>query len=139
MTPAVLDCSVLLKWFFEESGTVSALHIRDRVIAREIEMWAPALVLAEFTNIVWHKTERLEIDETTACAHVEDFLQLPLLCMALEQLALPALRLAHTWHITVYDACYMALADHLSAPLITADRRLANVIRNGPVAVEVIA
>lgn len=138
MMPAVLDCSVLLKWFFDEPGTPAALQIRDRIVAREIEAWAPALVLAEFANIVWHKTERREVDEATARAHVEDFLQLPLLRMALEQLTLPALRLAHTWHISVYDACYMALAHHLRAPLITADRQLAKSIREGPVAVEVI-
>ncbi|MBI4365904.1 MAG: type II toxin-antitoxin system VapC family toxin [Deltaproteobacteria bacterium] len=138
MTPIVLDCSVLLKWFFEEHGTAAALGIRDRVAARRVEAWIPALAVAEFANVVWHKSERGEIDHAIARAQAEDFLRLPLLRMAFEQLALPALRLALDLHITVYDASYVALAHHLRAPLITADRRLAKAMRNGPIVVEVI-
>ena len=138
MTPAVLDCSIILKWFFDEPGTSAALRIRDRIAAREYEGWIPVLALVEFANIVWHKTERHEIDAATGRLHLADFLNLPLLRMPLDPLIAPALRLAHEWHITAYDACYVALAHHLRASLMTADRRLAKALRSGPIALEVI-
>jgi predicted nucleic acid-binding protein len=31
----------------------------------------------------------------------------------------------HVWHVNAYDAAYVALAEALRAPLLTADRRLA--------------
>lgn len=138
MTPIVLDCSIVLKWFFEEAGTTAALAVRQHIAQRDAEGWLPTLALAEFANIVWHKTERREIDTPTARAHLDDFLKLPLGRMPLDSLVHPALRLAHEWHITVYDACYVALAHHLRAPLYTADQRLARALRKGPVAIEVI-
>jgi len=42
-----------------------------------------------------------------------------------EPLAAGAARLAATSSLSGYDAAFVALADELRAPLITADRRLA--------------
>jgi len=37
------------------------------------------------------------------------------------------------WEITAYDACYVALAEELKSPLVTADPKLIKRLKNGPV------
>jgi predicted nucleic acid-binding protein len=41
-----------------------------------------------------------------------------------------ALSHAAVYNITAYDACYLALAQRLSLPLITTDVKLAKIIRD---------
>ena len=45
-------------------------------------------------------------------------------------LAEPAFAIAGERSISVYDACYVVLAETLDAPLVTADRRLADATAN---------
>jgi predicted nucleic acid-binding protein len=47
-----------------------------------------------------------------------------------ESLARHAWVLALDRRLTVYDACYIVVAEALDAPLVTADRRLAGATRN---------
>lgn len=43
-----------------------------------------------------------------------------------------------TAHLSGYDAAYVALAERLGAPLLTADRRIARAPAASPVAIELI-
>jgi predicted nucleic acid-binding protein len=47
-----------------------------------------------------------------------------------ESLARQAWLFALDRRLTVYDACYVVLAEALDAPLVTADRSLAHATRN---------
>jgi predicted nucleic acid-binding protein len=55
-------------------------------------------------------------------------MRLPLNAWRVEALAAPAFQTAITLGVSVYDACYVVLAQSLRAILITADRRLASVV-----------
>lgn len=55
---------------------------------------------------------------------LSDLLALPLIVTTHAVLALDALKLALALDITAYDACYLALAERLGAPFVTADQKL---------------
>ena len=57
-----------------------------------------------------------------AAAALDDLLSLPLVVYPTAPLLARAWELRH--NLTVYDGCYVALAEALEAPLVTADRRL---------------
>ncbi|MBI5242614.1 MAG: type II toxin-antitoxin system VapC family toxin [Elusimicrobia bacterium] len=56
----VLDASVALKWFVEESGTARALAFRDDFLAGKIVLASPDLLLYEAANVLRFKREFIE-------------------------------------------------------------------------------
>lgn len=94
-------------------------------------MHAPDLLFPEFSNALWKKVARKEItaDEAEdlatglATAEISVHSTRPLMPAAL----LIAVRLQHP----TYDCFYLALAQALDTPLVTADRRLLNVLSTG--------
>lgn len=116
----VVDASVAVKWLLEEPGTVEA----EALLAGGEPLWAPELLLAEIGNVVWKRTRHGEAPAALRAA----FDLLPgsfrrLVPMA--ELAAEALDLALRHDHSIYDCFYVALARRESAPLVTADARLA--------------
>jgi len=62
------------------------------------------------------------------------FLALPILYVANDRLFVEAFRIATRVQMALYDALYLALADTLDAPLVTADRRAHNLARQRGIA-----
>ena len=86
------------------------------------ELFTPALLPFECANII----RRLELGglisaDQAAQAHA-DLLELPVELWPYEALAGRAWQLRS--NATIYDAAYVALAEAIGAPLVTADRRL---------------
>lgn len=118
--PLVVDASVALKWLVEEPGSDAALALRGRDLA------APPLLRIEVANVLRTLTQR----GAATVAEARDLFGLlqaaPVTLIeaddALEARALEiALGLGHP----VYDCVYLALAERLGRPLVTADRRFA--------------
>jgi len=84
---------------------------------------------AECTNAVWKRVRWSRWSIEDAELALGRVLALPFPRVAFGEIAGEALRLAWRFEITVYDACYAALAVSSGLPLITADRRLARVAR----------
>jgi predicted nucleic acid-binding protein len=116
----VIDASVLVGIAAAEAGSDAARALMEREDAV-----APELVLAEAANALWRKV-RLGMMSAEQARHAVHglprlFAELtPLAALAPAALAL-ALRRDHP----VYDCFYVALAMREGAPLLTADRRLA--------------
>jgi predicted nucleic acid-binding protein len=87
----------------------------------------PDLLRLEVTSVLRRQLRagRLTVDQATAA--VNDVLDLPIRVFPTAPL------LARAWdfrdNLSVYDACYVALAEALDTLLLTADRRLATAPR----------
>lgn len=84
----------------------------------------PDLFYVECANIFWKYVQRSLATDAQANGYLSSLRALPLQRTPTFDLASDALTLAITHGITAYDACYAALAQRLSVPLITADRKL---------------
>ena len=122
-----VDASIVVKWFFAES------HCRESrlLLERQIRLHAPGLLLPEFANTVWKKARRREIadpkpflDEIASLAGLITFYRAARLTKRASQIAV---RIDHP----AYDCMYAACAEMAGAPLITADKRLADKLGHG--------
>ncbi|MBN1139683.1 MAG: type II toxin-antitoxin system VapC family toxin [Anaerolineae bacterium] len=121
----VVDASVGIKLFLVEplSARVDVLfdHLTDAPPAR---FYVPDLFFVECANILWKYVRRFGYPPEAARQDVADLVRLPVQPVSTAALAEAALSLAIAWQITAYDATYVALADQLALPLITADEAL---------------
>jgi predicted nucleic acid-binding protein len=117
----VVDASVVIKLFIDEplSDCASALFNHPTRV-----YYAPGLVYAECANILWKYTKRFGMSEREANRNLEELYSLALRRIPTNDCLQEALRLAMKHNISVYDACYVATAISVGAPLITADQRL---------------
>lgn len=115
----VVDASVLATALADDA--VDGDRARSRL--RGESLAAPDLVDLEVTSVLRGRLAGGHLDLRRAELAVADLLALPV-----ERV--PSVRLVpRCWglrdDLTVYDAAYVALAEALGAPLLTADRRLA--------------
>lgn len=120
----ILDSSVIAKWFFPESGSEKALEIKEKFTANTISIAIPVLLYYEINNILRTavKTFRIETNEATEVYNA--FLTLNFIAYSSEALMEKTLDLAIKFDISSYDASYIALAEYLHVPFVTADDKL---------------
>ena len=123
MSEAVLDASVLAKWFKTagEQNLQPALRLLSRFRGGGLLVLAPPLLFLELLNAAarrwgWdaRRLERLAAD-------------LDQLGLVVQQ---PAMDRVARWcsrGLTAYDACYVALAEERRTVLVTADERILAV------------
>jgi len=119
---AVVDASVVLKWFLQEPDAEQAIALRDRHFAGETWSAAPDLLLYEVGNALRFKHDFTPADIQAALSDVL-LAQLELFGPT-ERLLHRAVELVARTKLTYYDCLYLAVASDLGAPLITADQRL---------------
>jgi predicted nucleic acid-binding protein len=121
----VVDASVGIKLFLveplSERADVLFDHLTDTLPAR---FYVPDLFFIECANVLWKYVRRFGYPPEAARQDVADLVRLPVRPVSTAVLAESALSLAITWEIAAYDATYVALADRLSLPLVTADEAL---------------
>jgi predicted nucleic acid-binding protein len=123
-TPIILDASAFLR---ATRGQEEASSWIERIVARQVRAHAPDLIHAEVANGLLGHVRAGDLDPVSAAKFVNTLRRLPIRVVALRELALPALRLAASRGLSVYDACYVVLADATRAPVLTADRRLSRI------------
>ena len=124
----VIDASVALKWFMEEAGSDTARRILDS----GEELTAPDLIIAEACNGGW-KAERRHLMSAEQVDRMAR--RLPRVFTRLHPavvLAPLAIGIARDLDHPVYDCFYLALAERESAPMVTADRRLTERVKQTP-------
>ena len=121
---AIVDTSVVLKWYAAEPDSADA----ERLLAHALG--APDFLLIELANALGRKVRQREM----AAAQAE--VALPHARAAVELLpAAPyaerALALSLSLEHSVYDCLFLALAEDLDLPLVTADRRFHAKLATG--------
>lgn len=126
MTPAssvVLDASVAVRAFADDDG--AALAWFQRVDSGETEAAWPELALIEVANALVTLVRAGRMQRERAAEVLAATLAAPVRSERLDLLVEAALPIAMTRSLSVYDACYVVLAETMGATLVTADRRLA--------------
>jgi len=143
MTPPtryVLDASVAIKLVINEPGSDHAHELLSRVADDPNgRIYVPGLFCAECANVLWKHVRRLRLPASAAERNLSRLLALPVTEVSTRDVAPAALRLAIEHGISAYDATYVAVAEHMVAPLVTADGPLVERFRGKQPAVLTLA
>lgn len=112
----VVDASAVFAAFAEDDESALALLAGSRLSA-------PAVMPFEVAEALRRRWRRGQIDGTAATLAQRLLLDLRVDIWSHEALAVRAWELRE--NVSYSDACYVALAELLDAPLLTLDRRLA--------------
>ena len=116
----VVDASVLANALADDQDAGASARRQLRAAG---EIAAPDLVDVETVSVLrkrWLRRTLTEERFSIAIAHLQklDFERVPTLRLVQRAFELRA-------NVSAYDACYVALAEHLGCELVTADGRLA--------------
>jgi len=124
-TPFVVDASAILPIVDVEPCSPRA----ERWFAAAQEYAEHSITVdlfdAECANGLWKRVRRESWSLDDALEALGRILELPYRRIPLRALIEDALDLGVTLELAVYDACYVALAEAIGCPLLTADQRLA--------------
>jgi predicted nucleic acid-binding protein len=115
----VVDASVIAPAVVDggPDGEMCRARIKGQSLA------APDLLRVEAVSVIRRRLPAGGLTEKQATHAIGDLLSLPIAVYPTAAL------LRRVWelrdNVTAYDACYVALAEALRCPLVTADRRLA--------------
>lgn len=125
MTEAVLDASVVIKWFRSEGErhVDSARALRRSFEAGELIVFAPPLLRLEIVNVAgrrWRWDEAALVDLAAALDE-----------LGFEQTEPDLVRVAR-WTargLTAYDGAYVALAEAVGTQLVTDDELIVEIAK----------
>ena len=131
----VVDASTAVKLYLPESLAAEATALFQLLTATPpANFHVPDLFYAECATIFWKQTRRGHCSRAQAIAFESDLRGLSLRITPTFDLTATALPIALAHDISAYDACYVALAQHLGVPLITADQKLLAKLAGTPLA-----
>jgi len=130
-TGYVVDASVGVKLLLPEEHSLHVQELFETALRDGgSSLHVPDLFFVECANVLWKKVRRGEHPQSLAVQNLARLRALGLPTTPTSQLVDRALELACVHGTTVYDACYVALAERLDLPLLTADSRLVGLLSN---------
>lgn len=115
----VVDASVGVKWFRNESGSAEARELVSRHIRGEIVIAVDSLFLYEVLRVASRDASPGDVPRVWKDLEALELVTVPLGGELVEA----ASGVRGTYGCTLYDACSAGLADLLDAPLYSADPR----------------
>jgi predicted nucleic acid-binding protein len=116
----VIDASALVELLLRGSTAPSV----EQRLTVDNSLHAPQLLDLEVVQVLQRHEARRQIDPKRCQEALDDLISLSLFRHPHDHLLPRVWQLRH--NLTAYDAVYVALAEYLSAPLLTRDRRLVN-------------
>ncbi len=116
----VVDASILAPALADagHDGQTLRHRLRDETVV------APDLLRIEVSSVLRRHAASGHLTPEQADAAISDLLAFPIRVFPTAPLLRRVWELRH--NLTAYDGCYIALAEAVGCPLLTADRRLAN-------------
>lgn len=124
----VVDASVAAKWYLDEPGEDVAREVLRHAASGSLSLSAPDLLLVEVANVAWQRYRREQLTAEEAAEIARMISQAPVAWVSGVRMVYEATLLATEYGCTVYDATYLALAVALDTRVITADRRLQELV-----------
>lgn len=118
----VIDSSVVAKWFVNEHDSDQAIRIRDEFATGKVRLAAPTLLFYEVMNAL-RFTGAFKEDELVLASKSLSKYQFEVWRPRGKLLELST-QISVKGDLTVYDACYVALAQRIGSRLITEDKEL---------------
>ncbi len=118
----MVDASVCAKWYLDEEYSDRARLLRDEFVKGQIAITVPSLLFYETLNALRYSRAFDEKELSVAADSLSKY--------GFEvweprgEVYREAARLSLAQEITVYDAAYVALSEHLRALFYTVDKKL---------------
>jgi predicted nucleic acid-binding protein len=125
-----IDASAIVALLTTERFTAPVTDLWKSWIEDDSRILAPALLGYEVTSALYRKVICATLDPQDCQAALEQFVAMDIEYIHLPELHFKATTLAKKFNRpNTYDAYYLALAEHFSCQLWTADERLFNIVR----------
>lgn len=118
----VVDSSVVAKWFLTEPDSDKAIKLRDEFATGRLKLVVPTLLFYEVVNALRFSGTFTKAELVTAAKSLSKY-RFDIWRPKGKLLELSA-ELSVEGDLTVYDACYAALARRISSKVITEDEEL---------------
>ena len=129
MTGYVVDASVVVKWLVTEEWSNES----SGLLEAGLTLIAPELVFAEASNALWAMHRRGDLSRDDLSDATDLLRSAPLsVPVSMRRLAAGAVRLAVDLGHPAYDCYYLALAMQEQYPVVTADARFHDRVREHP-------
>ena len=126
----VIDASFLLKLFLPEERSDRAYEIWASWIENSVEVAAPTLIMFEAPSVIRNKVHRKLLNEKDGAEIIERMKRVDMTLVYTDDLLESAWEIGKRLRATaLYDCFYLALAQLLSAPLWTADKKLCQLAK----------
>jgi predicted nucleic acid-binding protein len=130
LTDFIVDSSVVAKWVVDEPDREKAREL----IAPDIFLRAPDLIVSELANIFWKKATRGDLTAEKAIERLDailrDHIDVTVHLLPARILGKRALQIAAATGQTAYDSLYLAAAVQARCRLITADERFIRSVKD---------
>jgi predicted nucleic acid-binding protein len=120
MNTYILDTSVAIAWYRDESFSESARSWQERLLSGRIALLVPSLHFWEFANVLRTLVLRREMTHELSLETYDLHLQAPL--DVTEPDLGSVLEIAFRYEATAYDAVYVSLSLARDIPLLTAEK-----------------
>lgn len=119
----LIDASVALKLFLEEEDSPAA-----QLILEQAALEGPELILAEVANGLWKAHRRGTLSAEVYASDVAKLCEIFETLHPIAPLTIRAAEISRLLDHPAYDCIYLACAEREETPLVTADRRLLQVV-----------
>jgi predicted nucleic acid-binding protein len=131
VTACVVDASVAAKWVLPSAGeelVSEAVHLLDLNALGQTVLLVPDLFWAECGNVLWRAVRTGRCSKAVSESGLATLKAHNLITIATATLVEKAFTIATTFHCSVYDSLYVALAVEFGLQLVTADQKLSNAL-----------
>lgn len=125
----ILDASVAVKWFVEETDTRRAVRLKERFENGQVDLEAPSLLTYEVASALrFHPKIQLTLKQLHGAIEVLE--QMQIVHEPNEDEWTAALRLSLENPISIYDAAYLSLAGNRAAKMVTSDTKFPTNLKS---------